>query len=1598
MGVEEGDEVTLADEDLVAESDLVGAPVEGPMERALRQLKANDEHDAALKHWHAELDGETDRGRQALFEYETGEILERRGDEAGAVKAYARSLTADSSFRPNLWAIRRVFARRGLWDKLLKLLEAESRHARDDSERGHAALEKAWVLEDKLAQPAAAQKSYEDAHQALPSAVASIPLWRLAVERQDRGGERSAVRDLAERTVDPARRVALLLELAQLEEAAGDPSEAFAVLDRALEAGTDRGRVLEAHQALAERTGQVDRLLHALELCRVDAEAALAEIDPPSGDDDATAIRAIDPVQRAQRLTALAEAGRREAHAARAAGDVERARAVLEAVYARAPANALLVEDLLELYEDLGDDAALVTLVGGVANVELAERPALLLRRIEGLIRLGRHEESTHAIAELRAAGPPLLPLVALEQRLALAARDLPAFAALQAEIAAYAVEHDDRRWGASAWTSHAALARRLGNADEALASVDRALAAVDGYAPAEHLKEELLVALGRRPERADLLRKQADRATGAQRAEVLERLLAVKLDELGDLDGALAILDELDPLKPSDRRLLFTRAEVLDRAGRPAELASILSELADGTSDPDLYADLKVDAGVLVEETGGETGPEQARELYRAALGRHPGHPAARAALQTSLERAGDLAALSKWYVEEARSSTSEELAVGHLEAGLSLALAAGRDDAPAIASELFDRSPTANSARVVARLSIADARVRTEALTRAAELAEDASLRVEALESLGETCEAAGHVDQALEAYDAALKAAPDVASEHASASASALLGAYELAAARGDARTAAEALDTLASLAGQGAPSPAFTLAAAGLLAASDPAAATERAHSVWATDGALAASILSAGTAARAGDLARHAQALDHAERNVQGPAARTSLALRAHAAQQQLGDAEGGGGAARAEQVDPTHRGSVLRAYDTVLEPARRAALCEARASWAEGGAQVGLLVEAGDNHAAAADLAAAARCYEAALQIEPRSMASLEGLRRVARAGGDLDGAARTSLRLAALCKTSARTASLLVEAGELYERMSRARDAAAAYRQALELHPDDRDLAERLCGLLRREKASDLLIEALSFRIDHLALLEDAALEGALYAERAALWRAAGKPDGAIADFQRALGVRSGDAESMVALAELLTDRDARAACQLYQQAAAQATDRQIAGGLHLRAARLLAGPLADGDAAVAQTEQAAALLEDDPDALDVLVEIQLGRNDKGAAAAALRRVGRRTGGLRRSNADVRAARLFEEIGDAAQARSALEEAVGAAPLGVEPVTHLASLLRATDVGAANRALSGAIDRQREALERKVGMERVEAIAELASARGDERLARHARAALAHLEGRSLRADPDPGEPPNRPASAGALASLRHPGLAGLAAEVLTLMEAAIGEALEVELTAAGVQKADRVAPKNLAARAPLVVAALAFFGVGEVEVYVDGARADRCEVLPGKSQRLVVGGAVAGGSAPATRYAIGRAAYSLQQGLSGFLAERDPQAVLTAARAAAGIPGVPSDPRSAAIARVVGRKERKGLQGLAAGLARPDALDGRALRVAAEVTMARGALLFSGDLSSAIDALRGLAPSAGEDPPIDLIRFALSQSFAALRAEVLQ
>ena len=219
-----------------------------------------------------ELEATTDPAAAAFLAYELGELYERRlADEARAVKAYGRSLSLDSSLRPNLWAIRRVFYRRGLWPNLVKLIGAEVSYARDDLERADLLLEKARVAGHHLGDTDEARTALDEAMRIAPQHQGAL----LELERiVARTGDTTALLDVWERLADaveqPVRKISYWLEVARaaapreyaraqtaLEQAASHCGGDVVVAERV---ARERLRIAEEHGAAVDVTAATDEL------------------------------------------------------------------------------------------------------------------------------------------------------------------------------------------------------------------------------------------------------------------------------------------------------------------------------------------------------------------------------------------------------------------------------------------------------------------------------------------------------------------------------------------------------------------------------------------------------------------------------------------------------------------------------------------------------------------------------------------------------------------------------------------------------------------------------------------------------------------------------------------------------------------------------------------------------------------------------------------------------------------------------------------------------------------------------------------------------------------------------------------------------------------------------------------------------------------------------------------------------------------------------------------------------------------------------------------------------------------------------------------
>ncbi len=96
--------------------------------------------------------------------YEMGHLYEHYFlNDALASKAYRRSLGFNSSFHANLWSVRNLFHRRGLWQQAIKLALAERENSHKPSRRAGVDLEVGHIYEFELGQTEKAKTYYESA-------------------------------------------------------------------------------------------------------------------------------------------------------------------------------------------------------------------------------------------------------------------------------------------------------------------------------------------------------------------------------------------------------------------------------------------------------------------------------------------------------------------------------------------------------------------------------------------------------------------------------------------------------------------------------------------------------------------------------------------------------------------------------------------------------------------------------------------------------------------------------------------------------------------------------------------------------------------------------------------------------------------------------------------------------------------------------------------------------------------------------------------------------------------------------------------------------------------------------------------------------------------------------------------------------------------------------------------------------------------------------------------------------------------------------------------------------------------------------------------
>ena len=1606
----------------------------------------------------AQLERTSDPAAAALLAYELGELYERRlADEARAVKAFGRALTLDPSLRPNLWAIRRVFYRRGLWPNLVKLIAAEVSYARDDYERADLLLEKARV--------AARISEHDEAKAALEEAVRIAPQHQGALLEYERAVARAndvtalmeAWELLAEAVEQPARKISYLLEIGRAA-APTDFERARSAFDRAATlAQSDRAtaeRVARERLRLAEEHGTREDAIAAIDSLSTILLAAFGPLGPsevPASEtpDRATALR--------RELIALR---RRQAQLARIDAP-DRAWELLQQALAMAPGEPVLLNDLTELAEELGRYAELAELVQSWQAVEGDEGRAMVLsiRRADALLRGGQGDQARALLASLEATAPGFIVLTSAAERDALGRGDTAALA--KAYLSAAHAAHLGSWLGpgqppapdpgaAAALYVQAAelLAYEVASSDapeaataldEARAALGKALEAVPSYQPAHEALTELDDATGNVDEGLARLKGVAAAAEGESARGHFERAIRFARAH-GDLESVLELERALISIAPSEPALRWRLESTLAQLGRDDERAQLLTEIAADERDPTTRGTALL-AAARLRERGGAV--EAATDLYREVLGVWPEDTFARESLVDLLRAQERWTELVTERRTEARTLPDGDAARRALrEAAWVLEIkVADYAQAAQVYDDWLSRLPDDRAAlEGVARCrgQFGDRLGEAAARRTIAEL--DPNAETQWL--LGRALERAGQFDDAAEVFRAlAVREEPSVAAT------SAAFALADIASGRADNVMRVEATAALAGRTSDSRLGAALAEDSGWMyaLVLEDFDRAAQSFEAAIALDATRRGALLGAAlVAARRGDPVALSAAFGGLAAVVAMPEAAAALHLRAAAMAAATGDLDLANqrvAAARTSAPDdtsallvvaetaalPTISGNDTEgAVDALLARAEvlemRGALADdpiARASWELDRAEALEL---------AGRLREAATVVTAVLKAHPGDVRALEAARRMAKRAGDDVAWAQASYQLARVIGDPTAKLQLLREAASILddERDPSTVDRALAiYKRVLLVDPGAEELG-RMLDLYRSRADVGGLIRALTDRLTWLEaenqdMHRDAQMVPLLL-ERATVLHGLGDQAAAMADLDALLDRSASHLEALRFRADLAFNvgevDHAVVLWRRYLQAENRPPRRQE---IELRLAQVLAENVQDIAGAIENLEHVIDANPDDIGLRERMLGLCLRASDWERAIGELRALVRlRPSPQEKAREEMRLGLMLRDrTGDRVAARMALDRARSFDPLNLDVVRELAELV---DPNTRNQVLSTTATSFRASINQNprsavlydrlaqvtawqsnvdarwlalVGLEA------LGTPSVDQRQVLEAGRASIHASGVPARAKLD--DEARRAIRGNAT---------GAVVELWRAIAPAVQVATGVDAGKLGFVRGDKIALKKLGDKYEPLATALGAFSIENVEIYVSAARGGIARVLAAETPVLCIGADVAAAKTPQQRWLLGRAVALLAEGFATLPDLRDVELGWTFAAAlrAADLaipPGIADEvvgedasiaERTKILKKELSRKAKAALQQIVQQRT-AELVDIAGFRRAAHDVANRAGLLWAGDLAVALAQLDvGKGGKALTDSPaaLELTGWSVSEEHERLREKL--
>jgi len=581
----------------------------------------------------------SDDGARASLYRALGRLRQRQRDPAGALETWRRVLELSPADEEALDALARLYALLGRGRELLEVLRRQLAATEEPSRRALLLLQIGTLQEEHLKDNLGALATFRLLLELRPEDTVALERMDLLTEKLQRWPELADVLSRRLGREGQGGGADLKFRLAVVRESR--------LMDK-----------LGAVQLYAEiLSAQPD---HADALLRLEG---ILERDPKNR---AAAAALLKALRASGDATKLAEALERRIGASDAA---ERKALLLELAQIRAAQNEPELEYLARYraFKDDPNDSSLRDALEGAADAA------------------GSWEELTHAyeeelprIAEAVDAGEVCLRLATvLEEKLGQAdraalyyekarglnpqldARILPALERLYTQLGkpeqlAGVLEFlvgktDEPSAKAALFFRIGGLCQEhLGDLGRATRAYEQALELDPTHLGAAQLLEQLYQAAGNNDRLYAVLRLQRDSATGAERERILSKMAEVSAEGLSDVAQSIDLYRELLAKNPRNEQAYASLEQLLERDGRFEELAELLARRVRLAVEPRELARVSDKLGRTLHLKLGRG--KEAIAHFKAALDRDPRHAPALESLRTLYEELGrkeDLAAV---------------------------------------------------------------------------------------------------------------------------------------------------------------------------------------------------------------------------------------------------------------------------------------------------------------------------------------------------------------------------------------------------------------------------------------------------------------------------------------------------------------------------------------------------------------------------------------------------------------------------------------------------------------------------------------------------------------------------------------------------------------------------------------------------------------------------------------------------------------------------------------------------------------------------------------------------------------------------------------